>query len=134
MARKVGTKRAVKPAAAGVRDIAEFLWHQHPGHFDGAYSKRLVGPDTPGARFLNFVISSYAPKAYVKSHAHESKEQVYYFLEGEGLLELGSERHVVRPHSFAFIPATLPHALYNTGLGNLVFFVATTAITRPADG
>jgi mannose-6-phosphate isomerase-like protein (cupin superfamily) len=119
--------RAAKPAPARVRELVEFMWKQFPGHFDGAYSKVLVGPETPGARFLDFRISSYEPKAYVKSHAHESKEQIYYFLEGEGLLELGSKQHVVRPKNFAFIPPRLPHALYNTGVSNLVFFVITTA-------
>ena len=59
-----------------------------------------------------------------------SKEQIYYFLEGEGLLELGAEKTLVRPHQFAFIPAHLPHALSNTGLGHLVFLVITTATTR----
>jgi mannose-6-phosphate isomerase-like protein (cupin superfamily) len=130
MPRKTHSKNGVAPAAAKVRELVEFMWKQFPGHFDGAYSKVLVGPETPGARFLDFRISSYEPKAYVKSHAHESKEQIYYFLEGEGLLELGSKKHVVRPKSFAFIPPRLPHALYNTGLANLVFFVITT----PAGG
>jgi mannose-6-phosphate isomerase-like protein (cupin superfamily) len=115
---------------ADVRDMVEFMWQQFPGHFDGAYSKVLVGPDTPGARFLDFRLSSYEPKAHVQSHAHETKEQIYYFLEGEGLLELGSKKHIVRPKSFAFIPPKLPHALYNTGVSNLVFFVITTPTER----
>ena len=126
--------RSTKAAAAAVREIVEFPWEQFPGHFDGAYSKLLVGPGTPGQRYLDFRISSYEPKAYVKSHAHESKEQIYYFLEGEGLLELGSKKHVVRPKSFAFIPRRLPHALYNTGVSNLVFFVITTATDNRPDG
>lgn len=91
MPSKINPKNDAAPAAAEVRELVEFMWKQFPGHFDGAYSKVLVGPETPGARFLDFRISSYEPKAYVKSHAHASKEQIYYFLEGEGLLELGSK-------------------------------------------
>jgi mannose-6-phosphate isomerase-like protein (cupin superfamily) len=114
-----------------VRELAEFLWEQSPGHFDGALSKILVSTaTTPGARFLDFRISSYEPGAYVQSHAHDAKEQIYYFLEGEGLIELGDARQVVRPKSFAFIPPTLPHALFNTGVGNLVFLVITTPTAR----
>jgi len=124
---------ATAAVTSQVRELAEFLWEQSPGHFEGAYSKILVSAQTtPGARFLDFRISSYEPKAYVQSHAHDAKEQIYYFLEGEGLLELGSTRQIVRPRTFAFIPPTLPHALHNTGVGNLVFFVVTTALTRPA--
>jgi mannose-6-phosphate isomerase-like protein (cupin superfamily) len=114
-----------------VRQLAEFLWEQSPGHFDGALSKILVSDKTPGARYLDFRISSYEPKAYVQRHAHEAKEQIYYFVEGEGLLELGEERQIVRPQSFVFIPPKLPHALHNTGLGRLVFFVITTPLSRP---
>ena len=122
---------ASKPAIAAVREIAEFLWEQSPGHFDGALSKILVSNQTPGARFLDFRISSYEPRAYVQSHSHEAKEQIYYFLEGEGILELGTDRHIVRAKQFAFIPPQLPHALFNTGLSNLVFLVITTPTTRP---
>jgi len=119
------------PAATSVRVLAEFLWEQSPGHFDGALSKILVSAaTTPGARFLDFRISTYAPKAYVQSHVHPNKEQIYFFLEGEGLLELGTEKKVVRPQQFAFIPPHLPHALHNTGNGQLVFMVITTLTER----
>ena len=30
------------PAPTSVRELAEFLWEQSPGHFDGALSKILV--------------------------------------------------------------------------------------------
>jgi mannose-6-phosphate isomerase-like protein (cupin superfamily) len=123
-----GTVDSGEPQAR-IRELAEFLWEQSPGHFDGALSKILVSAQT-GARYLDFRISSYAPKAYVQRHVHEAKEQIYYFLEGEGLLELGSRREVVRPQQFVFIPAGVPHALFNTGLGNLVFLVITTPTQR----
>ena len=122
-----------EPVGTSVRELAEFLWEQSPGHFDGALSKILVSAaTTPGAQVLDFRISSYEPRAHVQSHLHETKEQIYYFLEGEGLIELGTERRVVRPKSFVFIPPSLPHALFNTGLGNLVFLVITTPTARPA--
>ncbi|MBN9475517.1 MAG: cupin [Bordetella sp. SCN 67-23] len=118
---------AQAPAAeARVRELAEFLWEQSPGHFGGALSKILVSAQTPGARYLDLRLSSYEPMAYVQSHVHDEKEQVYYFVDGEGLLELGRERQVVRAGSFVLIPPGVPHALHNTGLGNLVFLVITT--------
>jgi mannose-6-phosphate isomerase-like protein (cupin superfamily) len=51
-------------------------------------------------------------------------------LEGEGVLELGAEKKVVRPNQFAFIPPHLPHGLHNTGNGQLVFIVITTLTER----
>ena len=119
------------PAPTSVRELAEFLWEQSPGHFDGALSKILVSTaTTPGAQFLDFRISTYAPKAYVHTHVHPNKEQIYFFLEGEGVLELGAEKKVVRPNQFAFIPQHLPHGLHNTGNGQLVFIVITTLTER----
>ena len=119
------------PAPTSVRELAEFLWEQSPGHFDGALSKILVSTaTTPGAQFLDFRISTYAPKAYVHNHVHPNKEQIYFFLEGEGVLELGAEKKVVRPNQFAFIPPHLPHGLHNTGNSQLVFIVITTLTER----
>lgn len=109
-----------------VRELAEFLWEQSPGHFDGALSKILVSVAQDDASFLDLRMSSYAPKAYVHRHVHDAKEQVYLFVEGEGLLEVRDERKVVRPQSFVFLPPGVPHALYNTGTVNLVFYVITT--------
>ena len=64
------------------------------------------------------------------THVHPNKEQIYFFLEGEGVLELGTEKKVVRPNQFAFIPPHLPHGLHNTGNGQLVFIVITTLTER----
>lgn len=116
---------------ARVRELAEFLWEQSPGHFDGALSKILVSQEMTGSSYLDLRLSSYEPRAHVQRHVHHEKEQVYYFVEGEGLLELDGARHVVRPGSFIFIPPGLEHALHNTGLRNLVFMVITTPTRRP---
>jgi len=119
------------PNPTSVRELAEFLWEQSPGHFDGALSKILVSAaTTPGAQFLDFRISTYAPKAYVHTHVHPNKEQIYFFLEGEGVLELGAEKKLVRPNQFAFIPPHVPHGFHNTGNGQLVFIVITTLTER----
>ena len=116
------------PATAGqLRDLAEFAWQQSPGHFGGALSKVLVSRDN-GAKRLDFRISTYQPGAHVESHAHPDKEQVYYFLSGTGRLELGDQAVIVRADSFAHIPPHLPHALENTGLGDLTFLVITVPL------
>lgn len=117
-------------APAAPRELVEFLWEESPGHFGGALSKILVSAGPEGSRFLDYRISTYAPKAYVATHAHEAKEQIYHVLEGEGLLELDGRRHVVRANSVVYIPPGLRHALHNTGLGNLVFLVVTTPTGR----
>ena len=110
-------------------NIAEVLWEEPPAHYGGAHSKMLVRPEVTGARRLDYRISSYQPRAYVASHAHKVQEQIDHVLEGEGLMEMGDQRRVVRRHDVIFIPPGTQHAIHNTGLVDLVFLV----ITSPPD-
>lgn len=110
---------------ATIRNIAEVLWETPPGHYD-AHSKMLVNPQSNATKQFDFRISSYQPKGYVAPHAHKIQEQIYHILQGEGLMELDDARHVVRPQDCIFIPPGVTHAIYNTGLSDLVFFVATS--------
>jgi mannose-6-phosphate isomerase-like protein (cupin superfamily) len=114
---------------AFVRNIAELPWDELPGHHGGALSKLLVHPATAGSRQIDHRISCYAPRAHVERHTHRVQEQVYHVLEGEGLMEIGDERRVVRRHDVVFLPPGVPHALTNTGLDNLVFLVVTAPVT-----
>ena len=111
-----------------IRNIAEEPWQQFPGHFGGALSKALVHPDTVGSRQIDYRISTYQPMAYVEVHSHKVQEQVYHVLEGEGLMDIGGERRVVRQHDVIFLPPGVAHAIENTGLGDLTFIVVTTPV------
>ncbi|MBU8546658.1 MULTISPECIES: cupin domain-containing protein [Roseomonadaceae] len=113
---------------AVLREMAEVLWEESPGHHGGALSKILVAAGEGGSRVIDYRISSYEPRAHVALHQHEAKEQIYHFLQGEGLLTLGERRVVVRKDSYVFIPPGVPHALHNTGLANLVFLVITAPV------
>ena len=109
-----------------IRNIAEILWERPPGHSEGSLSKMLVRPENSDAKLIDFRISSYQPKAHVSPHRHRIQEQVYHVLDGEGLMELDGARRVVRRHDTIFIPPGVDHAIYNTGLVDLIFFVVTT--------
>jgi quercetin dioxygenase-like cupin family protein len=114
---------------AFIRNIAEVKWLQFPNHFGGALSKPLVMPDTAQSRHLDYRISMYQPKAYVAKHSHKVQEQVYHVLEGEGLMTVGDEEHVVRKHDFIFLPPGVEHAIENTGTSDLIFIVVTSPVT-----
>jgi len=116
-------------ATALIEKMAMVPWREYPGHFGGALSKALVGPDNVGSARIDFRISRYAPMAYVEEHVHQVQEQVYYVLEGEGVLTTDGERHLMRPHDYTYVPPGVRHGFSNTGTGGLVFLVITT----PAD-
>jgi len=115
-----------------IRNIAEVMWEELPGHHGGALSKLLVHPESTGSQILDHRISTYQPKAYVARHTHRFQEQIYHVLEGEGLVELGDEKRVVRKHDFVFVPPGVEHALHNTGLGDLTFLVITSPVDDEA--
>lgn len=121
-------KSKEKPTAV-VRNVVEVPWQEFPGHFGGALSKPLVRPETAGSRLIDYRISCYQPMAYVALHTHKVQEQVYHVLDGEGLMEMDGERQVVRKHDVVYIPPGVEHAIFNTGLTDLTFIVATTPIT-----
>ena len=110
---------------ATIRNIAEVLWETPPEHYD-AHSKMLVTPRTARTSHFDHRISSYQPKGYVAPHSHKVQEQIYHVLEGEGLMEIDGERTVVRAHDVIHIPPCVEHAIYNTGLRDLVFLVITS--------
>jgi mannose-6-phosphate isomerase-like protein (cupin superfamily) len=116
-------------AKATIRNIAEVAWKEFPDHHGGALSKPLVNPENSAARHLDYRISMYQPMAYVKLHKHKVQEQVYHVLDGEGLMEIGAERRVVRKHDVIFLPPGVEHSIQNSGLSDLVFLVVTSPPT-----
>ena len=117
---------------AFIKNIAEVPWLEFPDHFGGALSKPLVMPDTARSQHLDYRISMYQPKAYVKKHSHKIQEQVYHVLEGEGVMHVGGEDRVVRKHDFIYLPPGVEHSIANTGLVDLVFIVVTSPVTDEA--
>lgn len=110
-----------KPRAKVMR-MEEAFWELPPGHVQ-AYSKLLVHPSNADTKYLDFRISSYQPKGYAEVHLHEVAENLYYILEGKGIVELDGERHLVGPHMVVHIPPGVRHGIFNTGLEDLVFLV-----------
>lgn len=106
--------------------MAHLPWKEYPGHFGGALSKELAGPETTGSSRVDFRISHYAPMACVQEHVHQVQEQIYYVLEGEGMLTLDDQRHLMRPHDYVYVPPGVRHSFTNTGTAGLVFLVITT--------
>ncbi|HEX4995489.1 MAG TPA: cupin domain-containing protein [Methylomirabilota bacterium] len=114
---------------AKIMRMEEAFWELPPGHFQ-AFSKLLVHPTNAETRFFDFRISSYQPRGYAEVHVHEVAENLYYILQGKGIVELDGVRHVVEPHMVVHIPPGVRHGIFNTGLEDLVFLVVASP---PAD-
>ena len=61
--------------------------------------------------------------SHVPSHG---PEQMYYVLEGEGAMTVGTETENVGAGDCIFIPSNAPHGLENTGASLLRYFSAAS--------
>jgi len=117
-------RKGARPKAKVMR-AEEAFWEEPPGHF-AAFSKMLVHPSNADTRYFDFRISSYQPKGYAEVHVHEVAENIYYVLQGKGIVELDGKKHLVEPHMVVHIPAGVRHGIFNTGLEDLIFIVAAS--------
>src|SRR5579859_5739128 len=87
----------------------------------GALKKVLIrhaDMDSP-LMFLNEVY--VAPGEDLKSHSHYDMEEVFYFLEGEGMMRVEDEEYAVAPGTSFVMPARVEHYLKNTGAAPMRF-------------
>lgn len=56
-----------------------------------------------------------------RGHSHPGQEEVYFFVSGEGEMQLGEKRFRVKYDDVVLIPDGEFHRVFNTGLGDLHF-------------
>ena len=94
-------------------------WIQPPQHI-GCYSKPIFNYTNSDARYVDFRISITRPQGYIETHVHQEAENIYYVIQGKGIVELDGERHFIEQGTAILIPPGVHHALYNTGYEDLI--------------
>lgn len=87
-------------------DIAGY----HPANHVGTLNKRLIGPETVGARQLEVLVGHIQKGKGALPHAHPGIEQVCYMLEGRAVAEVGGQRQELSPGDSCFFPAGEMHS------------------------
>jgi mannose-6-phosphate isomerase-like protein (cupin superfamily) len=82
---------------------------------DGSTIRELMHPDVHGNRRQSLAEATLPPGMTTMPHRHRWFEEIYYFLDGEGVMRLGEERLTVRAGDTVCIPKGVPHQLENTG-------------------
>ncbi len=99
------------PTAAGARyfvresDIPGY----HPANHVGTLNKRLIGPETVGARQLEVLVGHIQKGKGALPHAHPGIEQVCYLLQGRAVAEVAGQRQEMGPGDCCFFPADQMH-------------------------
>ena len=79
------------------------------------WSKALLSSGESKSGFKHIHDSSVEVGGEIGVHIHGDDEEVYYVIEGEGILLLNGERISVRPGDFSLVGKGESHGVINTG-------------------
>ena len=90
---------------------------------EGITSYLLASPRTCDAKQLTTSLVEIKPGGEQRLHSHVP-EQIYYILEGNGLMSVGDNTAHVERDDCIYIPSGAPHGLKNDGTMLLRYFSA----------
>ncbi|MDX1931137.1 MAG: cupin domain-containing protein [Capsulimonadales bacterium] len=90
---------------------------------DGSLIREILAPGrNPGAiRRQSLAEATLPPGRATEPHFHPVSEEIYYILQGEGEMRIGTERLDVGPSDAIAIPPGAVHTIQNIGTVDLVF-------------
>ncbi len=91
------------------------------GEDRGVAWRTLTSADRMPTRELTSGVCEIVPGGELALHCHPPLE-LYYFLEGTGVVTLGRTDHAVRAGSTIYIPGGTPHRIQNNGTTLLKLF------------
>ncbi|WP_414444384.1 cupin domain-containing protein [Burkholderia sp. 22PA0106] len=81
----------------------------HPANHVGTLNRRLIGPETVGAKQLEMLHGTIEKDKGALPHAHPGIEQVCYVLEGRAIAEVDGQRAELGPGDCCYFPADAMH-------------------------
>jgi mannose-6-phosphate isomerase-like protein (cupin superfamily) len=88
---------------------------------DGSEIRELLAHRNSCIRRQSFAEARLAPGAQTTAHYHRRTEEIYYLLEGEGLMQIGNETRPVVAGDAIAIPPGAVHQITNSGRALLRF-------------
>ena len=87
----------------------------------GALKKVLLRHEDVSSQlmFLNEVY--VAPGERLETHEHENMEEIFYFLDGKGIMQVGKDTQPVTAGDRVIVPIKTVHILENTGAAEMKF-------------
>jgi mannose-6-phosphate isomerase-like protein (cupin superfamily) len=86
---------------------------------DGSEIRELLAHRNSAIRNQSLAEARLLPGASTTPHHHAETEEIYYLLEGTGLMRVGDETMSVGPGDAIAIPPGMLHQITNTGTGLL---------------
>ena len=80
-----------------------------PANHTGTVNRRLIGPETVGAKHVEVLLGVIEKDQGAAPHAHPGLEQVCYMIEGTAIAEVDGERCELGPGDACYFPADAMH-------------------------
>ncbi len=80
-----------------------------PKNHTGTVNRRLIGPETVGAKQMEVVLGTVEKSHGALPHSHPGIEQVCYMLAGRAIAEVDGQKCELGPGDSCFFPADMPH-------------------------
>jgi mannose-6-phosphate isomerase-like protein (cupin superfamily) len=88
---------------------------------DGSEIRELLAHRNSCIRNQSLAEARLPPGESTTQHHHKLTEEIYYILEGHGLMEIDGDSNAVGPGDAIAIPPGAKHTITNTGSGMLKF-------------
>ena len=82
---------------------------------DASQIRELMHPRHHASQHQSLAEAIVHPGKTTTRHCHHKSEELYYILQGEGLMSLGEEQFEVKPQDTVCILPGTPHCIKNTG-------------------
>jgi mannose-6-phosphate isomerase-like protein (cupin superfamily) len=100
---------------------------------DGSQIRELMHPDVHGNRRQSLAEATLRPGRTTRTHRHAGTEEIYYILQGEGLISVDDEEQSVGRGDAVLIPPGCWHCITNTSAVDLVFLCCCSPAYRHDD-
>lgn len=80
-----------------------------PANHTGTVNRRIIGPETVGAKNMEVLLGIATKGNGATKHHHPGIEQTCYMLEGRARAEIGGKSQDLGPGDACFFPAGEPH-------------------------
>lgn len=102
--------------------IPDMEWRGQESHGPATALKWVLGRESDHDMevFASFWLTRIGPGGVNQINQHANEEQLYYVLEGSGIMTIGETEYEARAGDVGYFPATVPHGFANTGSGDVI--------------
>ncbi len=98
------------PAIVVQPDAGPSYWQPVPAN---GHAEVKIDGATLGDNRFSTGVQDIAPHSHIRAHSHEINEEILFFFEGQGRVEVDGESHDVKPGTTVFAGRRVEHKIIN---------------------